>query len=152
MVMKQLFVLLFSSALATTVAADVLEQHLWQSRLLILAAPSMDDPGLRQQRGVIPARRDAIDDRDLRVYELIGEHGLRDGEPISDDDVAEMRARFALQPDDSVMILIGLDGREKRRAPLSTPLTEVFLQIDTMPMRRAEIRARRAAGEPLTDP
>ena len=40
----------------------------------------------------------------------------------------------------------------KRRATLDTDLREIFLQIDGMPMRRAEIRTKEAAGEQVTTP
>ncbi len=133
-------------------AADVLKQHYWQDRLLILAAPSANHPSLQQQRDTIAKRRDAIEDRDLRVYELVGNHGLRDGQPISSEDTAELRERFKLNQSDEALILVGLDGGEKRRAPLATPLSEFFLEIDAMPMRRADIRAKRAAGKTVTKP
>ena len=132
--------------------AGMLDQHYWQDRLLILVAPSAKYPALQQKRNVIDERRDAIDDRDLRVYELVGNQGLRDGAPIEPEHVAAMRKRFALKQHDSVIILVGLDGGEKRRAPLATPLTEFFAQIDAMPMRRADIQAKRAAGETVTKP
>ncbi|MCB1800223.1 MAG: DUF4174 domain-containing protein [Gammaproteobacteria bacterium] len=149
---RRLFPVLLCILVMHPVHADLLEGFQWQSRLLVLAAPSADDPALRQQREVIAKRDDAFIDRDLRVIELYGDRGLLDGQPISNADLAGLRARFRLAADDRVMILVGLDGGEKRRSSLTTPLSEVFLQIDGMPMRRAEIRARRAAGEPVTPP
>jgi len=149
---NRLFVVMMFFLVVPGAVADVLDEHLWKDRLLILAAPSAKHPALQQKRDIINARRDAIDDRDLRIYELIGKQGLRDGEPLEVEEVAELRERFALDPNDRMVILVGLDGGEKRRAPLATPLSELFMQIDTMPMRRADIRAKKEAGEAVTKP
>ena len=41
---------------------------------------------------------------------------------------------------------------EKRRAELRTDLRDIFLQIDAMPMRRNEVRAKREAGMDIASP
>jgi hypothetical protein len=41
-----------------------------------------------------------------------------------------------------MLLLVGKDGLVKRRAALGTDLQEIFSQIDTMPMRRMEMRQR----------
>lgn len=129
-----------------------MDQHLWAHRLLILAAPTAGDPIVQAQLEEVKTRRDAILDRDLRVFELYRDGALRDGEALSSEDLTALRRHFALDDDARVLILVGLDGGEKRRAPLDTPLSQLFLQIDAMPMRRADIRAKEAAGVPVTEP
>ena len=143
---------LFLVLVAPSAFAYDLRQHLWQDRLLILVAPTVDDAQLLRQRERVTARRDAVLDRDLRVFELRGDGGWRDGEPLDPADVASLRQEFGVDADDRLMILVGLDGGEKRRAPLDTSLTEFFLQIDAMPMRQDDIRAKREAGIPVTEP
>ena len=56
--MKSTVIFLLSLLLAQVVSAYDLDQHLWRERLLILIAPSAEDPGLQQQRRVVAARRD----------------------------------------------------------------------------------------------
>lgn len=129
-----------------------LEQHLWQHRLLVLAAPSDEDPNLQRQRDTVRERNDAIVDRDLRVFELVGKLGWRDGEPLDAGDATALRRHFDLEAESATMILVGLDGGEKRRAPLGSDLRELFMLIDGMPMRRSDMRAKRAAGQPVTEP
>ena len=136
---------------SSTVAYD-LAQHLWQDRLLILAAPSRQDPDLERLREIVRERSDAVIDRDLRVFELAGLQGWRDGEPLAESDVRALRAHYGIGSDEQTMILVGLDGGEKRRTSLDTALRELFVQIDGMPMRQADIRAKRAAGRPVTEP
>jgi len=107
---------------------------------------------LQKQRQMIQARQDAIADRDLRIYELAGSQGSLDQQTLRTDDVTALRQHLGLAPEDRLMILLGLDGEVKRRAPLDTPLSDFFRQIDRMPMRQADIRAKRAAGMTVTKP
>jgi hypothetical protein len=138
--------------LAAPASAYDLDRHLWTHRLLILAAPSDADPAVQAQLADIETRRDAVLDRDLRVFELYPDRGMRDAEALSPADVKALRRHFALDEGARVVILVGLDGGEKRRAPLDTHLRELFLQIDAMPMRQSDIRAKKAAGIPVTEP
>ncbi|MEM9527193.1 MAG: DUF4174 domain-containing protein, partial [Bacteroidota bacterium] len=49
--------------------------------------------------------------------------------------------RFAPQPEHFELILVGLDGTEKlRRTNTVVPITDITDLIDTMPMRRQELR------------
>lgn len=144
---------LLAGMLATTTAHSYdIDQHAWRDRLLILAAPDRQRPTLVLKQQTVAARAAAIEDRRLRVFVLAGDAGYRDGSPLSADDVAFLRHAFAIEPDDTAMLLVGLDGEIKRRDTLDTPLSVLFIEVDAMPMRRAEIRAKRAAGEPVTDP
>lgn len=137
---------------ATNAMAYDFDQHAWRDRLLILAVPTPQHADLPAQLEVLKARKAALQDRRLRVFTLIGETGARDNEPLSERDVDAVRSAFEIERSDAVMLLVGLDGGIKRRATLDTDLSELFVQIDAMPMRRAEISAKRAAGEPVTEP
>ena len=139
-------------ALSMSVHAYDLDQHAWRDRLLIVAAPQAGDAAVTQQLEAITLRSDAIQDRRLKVIELYADRGAIDGEPLRDGDVAQLRRHYGVAADERVMLLIGLDGRVKRRAALGAELRELFVQIDEMPMRQSEIRAKRAAGEFVTPP
>lgn len=143
-------------ALATGVAASAsaydLQRHLWRDRVLVLATPDADDPALRRQLAEIDTRRDAVIDRDLRVLTLAGARGDMDGQPLKAGEADRLRRELAVAADERVLILLGLDGGEKRRAPLGSALRSLFLQIDAMPMRRADIREKKAAGIEVTEP
>jgi hypothetical protein len=149
---RALLSLLLGLSLATPAMAYDLAQHLWRDRLLVLAAPTADDAALQARLADVHERRDAVEDRDLRVFELYPAQGRRDGEALSTAEVGALRDHFRLGEDDRLLILVGLDGGEKRRVSLDTHLRELYLQIDAMPMRRADIRAKEAAGIRVTDP
>lgn len=143
--------LLGGSMLSTAVAYD-LDQHAWRDRLLVIAAPTQGDPGVQQQRAVIKKRADAIADRQLRVFELFEDGGTRDGIALTPAETAQLRKRFGIGETERVMLLVGYDGGIKRRSSVDTDLRIFFLDIDNMPMRQAEIREKRAAGQPVTEP
>jgi hypothetical protein len=75
-----------------------------------------------------------------------------DDQILDEQDVDRLRRELAVGADDKQLILIGKDGGIKLRAPLSTDLREAFAFIDSMPMRRAEMWEKRAAGQPVTSP
>ncbi len=135
-----------------SVAYD-LEQHQWRARLLVLVAPSPDDPVMqRQLASALETRAPAMRDRDLLLLQLFRDSGWAADHALTAGEVAQLRNRLGIADSDRLMILIGLDGGVKRRAPLDIGLREIFIQIDEMPMRRDQIRAKRDAGLPVTEP
>lgn len=134
------------------VLAYELSQHEWRHRLLFLIAPQADDPVLAARLHDIAMRRDAIVDRDIRVFHLFRAHGFAEETALSNDAVRELRQRLAVTDKDRFVILVGKDGRIKKRADLDTDLREIMLQIDAMAMRRNEMRAKKEAGIQVTTP
>ena len=147
---------LLGATLAATLALDAaaydLDQHKWRDRLLFLTAPTPDDPLLQAQAQTIEQRKVALRDRDLRVFMLYRESATVDDLALSTREAKQLRRGLEVTDDDRLMILVGKDGGVKRRAALDTDLRAIFLQIDGMPMRRAEIRAKEAAGQQVTTP
>ena len=134
--------------LASPAMAYDLQRHVWQDRLLFLVAPEFDEPGLQHQLEVVAQQREAVLDRDLRVFALAMDSGDLDGAPLSQADVLSLRDQLRLAPHARAVILVGLDGGIKSRTPLDTPLGDVFQQIDAMPMRQQELRERSPASSP----
>lgn len=141
MTMKLLITVLLSVLVLPALAYD-LSQHQWSERLLVFVAEDPQDPDLADQLRNVAQESAAVKDRDLRVYRLFALSGWIDQRPLSADDVAQLRRTLGIAPGQRQLILIGLDGDIKRRGDLSTKLSEVFAQIDAMPMRRAELRER----------
>jgi hypothetical protein len=137
---------------ASQATAYDLSQHEWRHRLLFLIAPDAEDRDLKMQQREIALRRDALIDRDVLVFQLPPGQGSLGETPLPEESVRALREQLGVAADDRLTILIGKDGGIKRRTVLDTGLRETFLQIDAMPMRRNEIRAKKAAGIPVTPP
>jgi len=81
-----LIILLVVSASDQVPAYD-LSQHEWRHRPLFLIAPQADDPDLAAQLHNIAMRRDALVDRDIRVFQLFHDHGFAEETALSADAV-----------------------------------------------------------------
>ncbi len=120
--------ILLAVALATS---PTLAQMRWERRVLIVAAPSPQDPALDEQRRILGGWTAKGDERDLTVVEIVGDRvrGAGDTGPA-------LRRKFRL-PTGFTAILIGKDGGEKLRSAHPFPTALIEQTIDAMPMRRA---------------
>ncbi|MEM9784245.1 MAG: DUF4174 domain-containing protein [Pseudomonadota bacterium] len=109
-----------------------LTEFRWQSRPIIVFADGAEDPRLIEQLDHFEGAAAALTDRDTIV--------LLDTTPA---EMTPLRRRFA--PDGFTVILVGKDGGEKLRRDRVVNIEEISALIDTMPMRRNEMR--RANGD-----
>jgi hypothetical protein len=99
-----------ASLAAGPTAAYDLSEHQWRHRLLFLVAPDGDDPELAAQHRDIERRRDAVSDRDMRVFPLLREHGFIEDNELPHRSVKSLRKQLDVTPEDRLLILIGKDG------------------------------------------
>jgi hypothetical protein len=87
-------------------------------RILLIAAPSLNDDAYRTQAALLLPALAGLDERDFVVQIQFGTKSFS-------------------------VVLIGKDGGEKLRR--ATPLSpeELFAIVDAMPMRRAEMRGQK---------
>lgn len=137
---------------AGAVLAYQIESHRWQDRLLAIVAPTAELDAVQHVLTTVKARAPAMRERRLRVLELYADTARIDGTPLPSGSAADLRATLRVAADERQLLLIGLDGGIKRATSLATPLSDLLAEIDAMPMRRQEIRERRAAGLPVTPP
>ena len=112
-------------------ASPTLAEMKWERRVLIVAAPSLQDAALAEQRRILANWKANSDDRDLTVVEVIGDQVRAAG-----DTAASIRRKYRL-PATFTAILIGKDGGEKLRSAKPFPAAVLEQTIDAMPMRRA---------------
>jgi len=120
--------ILFAAALA---ASPTLAQMKWERRVLIVAAPSAQDPALAEQRRILGSWTAKREERDLTIVEVVGDQVRGAG-----DTAPSLRRKFRL-PASFTAILIGKDGGEKLRSAHPFPTAVLEQTIDAMPMRRA---------------
>jgi hypothetical protein len=140
-------------ATSLTASAKSLDAYLWRNRLLFVIAPDASDPDVVKKLAILKQQTDRLVDRDILVFQIYlrGTSFFQD-ESLSVEDVTRLRRELGVKPDSRILLLIGKDGTVKRRAPINTSVRDVFIQIDGMPMRRAEIEEKNSAGLPVTDP
>jgi hypothetical protein len=118
-----------------------LKQYQWKNRLLLVFAPTREEPSFKALHDSTVARRADVEDRDLVVFELL-ESGPSsvDGDPLDPATARQLRNRFGAPPGGFSVVLVGKDGGVKLDRQDRTSLEEIFALIDSMPMRQEEMR------------
>lgn len=120
-----------------------LDPFRWKNRLLFLFAPESSHPLFESLKREIAARRQDMDDRDLIVFEILGVgSSSAAGSQLDPPGAASFRKRFDVSPNAFTVILVGKDGGVKLKTSDAVPLEDVFRLIDSMPMRRDEMRQK----------
>lgn len=109
--------------------------------VIVFAASAKDVRYVRQVRAWREAAGE-MRERDLIRLSVFTADAWASGRRVKGLDSASLRARYKVSPDDFRVLLVGKDGTVKLdRQSLLTP-KEVFALIDTMPMRREEVRRK----------
>ena len=116
-------------------------------RPLLVFAPAMDDPQLVEQFSQLKDHALELRSRDLLYVPIVPE-GHNQPVPrsrihtasLSEDELAAMRHHFKVEPAEFLVILIGKDGEEKLSNKAPIPVDQLERLIDSMPMRKDEMR------------
>jgi hypothetical protein len=99
----------------------------WKNRVLVILAPSADDPRLKEQRAIAAAGISGFSERDLVVVAETGSDG-------------PLHRKFGLRVSDFQVLLIGKDGHLALQWTKPVSSEVLYSAIDKMPMRRDEMR------------
>ena len=121
-----------------------LENFHWENRLLLIFAPSADDPACRSLMTELENRIMEVRERELLIGEIL-ETGASQfaGTPLHPQSAEALRKRFSIRNGQFTVILIGKDGEVKFRREAPVQAAEIFARIDSMPMRQQEKRERK---------
>ncbi len=121
--------------------ADELDAYRWQSRLVVVAAPSLDDPAMKRQQAEAASDASGWADRQLLLL-TIADGTLTGAGPGSAGQGGQILRRLGLSQERFSIVLIGLDGTVKMRRERPVTNQALYSLIDAMPMRREELRLR----------
>ncbi len=113
-------------------------KHRWSNRLLVILTNDANSPLVKKQLKELENNRQAIEERRLLTYLVTPEKFKL----LSEDEQWQTESSFA---DYSLgkpfeVLLIGLDGSIKQRESGVFEASKLISIIDSMPMRRAEMR------------
>ena len=119
-----------------------LEGYRWKARLLLLFAPDADSAAYLRQQEMLLVAEPGLNERDIVVISVLQDAvsmKQRSAEPVSADD---LRDAYDVLPHDFRVVLIGKDGGVKLRQDQPILAADLFALIDSMPMRKQEMRRR----------
>ena len=118
-----------------------MDDYAWSHRPLLVFADDEDSEALAEQRAVLREAADGLDERHMLVVEVVGKSVKADGLRVATD-VDELKKRYGVDLSQPLaVLLIGKDTGVKLRRTRPVAMEEVFGLIDSMPMRRQEMRA-----------
>ena len=125
--------LLCSLSFMTYAQGNMLVDYKWEKRVILLFAPQASTPEILTQEKIIAQDKLGFAERDLIVlkYYLDNKNGMT------------LRDKFKVSLGEFTFILIGKDGGVKLRKNKVVLSNDLFDLIDSMPMRRGEIRRKK---------
>ena len=120
-----------------------LERYQSKMRPLLIFSPAEDNVAYGVQARRIDAERDGFRDREMVLFEIVaGGESRGAGEPLDAVTVDVIRKKFGVGEEEFAVVLVGKDGTEKRRWSIPVEMNEVFALIDSMAIRKEEIKDR----------
>jgi hypothetical protein len=124
----------------TLAMAQDLEQHRWDYRLLLIYVDKLESENYRNQMSILKKEMVGLEERKLLVYTF-----WKDKYQVGFEDtewkMADKEFAGATIPDSGFeVILRGLDGGDKLRQDSVIDTETLFARIDSMPMRRQEMK------------
>ncbi|MDJ0654039.1 MAG: DUF4174 domain-containing protein [Xanthomonadales bacterium] len=122
---------------------DPLGELRWKARVLLVFSPSAGDTRSTAFLQAADAAACAVAERDMVIGRISPAGTSFLGEnTIAPSDAAALRQRFGIAPEAFRILLVGKDGGVKGDYQRPPSLSVVFDLVDSMPMRRQEMRTR----------
>ncbi len=127
--------------------SQLIEQHRWKHRVILLFAGDAQNKTLQKQLKLFGENTSGMNDRELVVYRIFEEQGKKPGnKELTAGEVRQLRDRYEAPAQGFTFLLIGKDGTVKLRENELVAIERLFGLIDSMPMRKAEMRRKEDGG------
>ncbi len=137
--------LLLVGCAETTAQSFSMDRFLWTHRPLLIFAPSAEAPDARAWLAAVRRENAGFLERDMVFIEVYGDdRASLDGRRLPAGVGRQLRKRYAVADGELLVVLVGKDGGEKLRTSEDADFEKIFDLIDSMPMRRQEIRQRQS--------
>ena len=119
--------------------SNPLKPYQWQNRIILLFANSQDNKLYQEQKQELERAKLELDDRDLLVFHIFEDKGFKETDVLDVQVLAALKEKYSGDADFS-FVLIGKDSGVKRTSQELVSVTDLFNQIDAMPMRMDEMK------------
>ncbi|GAB3174749.1 DUF4174 domain-containing protein [Telluribacter humicola] len=110
-----------------------IERMIWKNRIVLVYAPEEESDLLRAQKDILTSQPAELTDRDIVVIECVKDR-------LSMKDQGYLIRQFQSKPEAFGVWLIGKDGDLKLQSEHPVSMDKLMGLIDSMPMRRAEMK------------
>ena len=124
-----------------------LAPYRWNHRVVIVLAGSHDHALAARQQRALADEREGLIERDMVVVSVVGDLVQVDGVGTDRIGAADLRRVIDAATAAFGVVLVGKDGGVKLRADEPVAAERLFALIDTMPMRRQEMRTQTDRSE-----
>lgn len=145
--MNRIFIFLIHILLTTPFMAlsqnlEIPGPYQWKNRILLVFSPE-ENSGMKEQVAIFKEHQKGLEERDLVIF-MVEEAAVKnpDGSRYGKEAADKLRQKYQIPEDQFSVILIGKDGTEKLRQKEVLDTEKLYSIIDSMPMRRREMRQR----------
>ena len=128
-----------------TLNAQDLDSHQWENRILIVHTTNRNNIDFKKQLKIFKDDQIGLIERKLVLYKIINNQfeltNFKDSNPIESGDISKrFENKYVKHKNDFTIMLLGLDGSIKLQKQKIVSIDELFSLIDSMPMRRREMK------------
>lgn len=123
---------------ATTFQSSPFGNYQWKNRIIVVSADQESE--LEKQVATFQNTNEAFYERDLILVTLNKNQLSIDGQDASHISAAQLRDYYNLPSQGFRLLLIGKDGGTKLSSSSIVDHQKIYNLIDSMPMRKAEMR------------
>lgn len=120
--------LILFALFSITMNAQELSEYRWKKRLVIMVSSNFDDSKPTTQFRMFKESSQKLEERDMVVLKI--------------DSNSEKLSNFNIEEDFEGVMLVGKDGGLKAQYPYIVDPIKLFDLVDSMPMRRSEMRKK----------
>lgn len=112
---------------------EKMQRLAWKNRVIVIYTPELNSKELKQQKQILAAQTKELKARDLVIVECVGT-------ALSTEDKNYVAHHFRHDLTGFGVWLVGKDGGTKLSESKPVTTQKFFSLIDSMPMRRAEMK------------
>ena len=125
--------------ITTAQSIDLIRQHQWQQRVLLVFSTHTSNEQYQRQLAEYQQQQEGFQERDLVVYKVLADQVIAPTGEVYPQTVAQaLRDQYGVSQSEWTVVLVGKDGQEKVTKRGMFNADQLFIIIDQMPMRRRE--------------
>ncbi len=137
----RLFLIILVTTMGMTLNGQNLKEHQWKNRLVLIITSDSESETYTSQIEAFNINGQEFDERKLIIYKVLpNKYKVENSEDNSWVSDSRLYTLYNSNDKDFKIILIGLDGHIKIEQSELLTTKDLFATIDSMPMRRSELR------------